>query len=150
MSKSAIDEDSKTYIAIVEDDDSLCRSLARLLHASGYHPVTYLSAEAFLDDAKRPAFDCLVVDIQLGGMSGIELGQHLLERGVTIPLIFLTAHEEWETLKRSLKTPFAAFLRKTDPGETVINAIGSSIRNINHDRRITTGSCNNKTGKTPY
>ena len=150
MSKSAIDEDSKTYIAIVEDDDSLCRSLARLLHASGYHPVTYLSAEAFLDDAKRPAFDCLVVDIQLGGMSGIELGQHLLERGVTIPLIFLTAHEEWETLKRSLKTPFAAFLRKTDPGETVINAIGSSIRNINHDRRITPGSCNNKTGKTPY
>jgi len=101
MSKSAIDEDSKTYIAIVEDDESLCRSLARLLHASGYHPVTYLSAEAFLDDTKRPAFDCLVVDIQLSGMSGIELGQHLLEHGMTIPLIFLTAHEEWETLKRS-------------------------------------------------
>jgi ActR/RegA family two-component response regulator len=45
MSKSAIDEDPKTYIAIVEDDESLCRSLARRLHACGYHPVTYLSAE---------------------------------------------------------------------------------------------------------
>jgi len=132
MSKSAIDEDSKTYIAIVEDDESLCRSLARLLHASGYHPVTYLSAEAFLDDTKRPAFDCLVVDIQLSGMSGIELGQHLLEHGMTIPLIFLTAHEEWETLKRSLKTPYAAFLRKTDPGQTVLAAIESSIKTMNH------------------
>jgi FixJ family two-component response regulator len=132
MSKKAIDEDPKTYIAIVEDDESLCRSLARLLHAFGYHPVTYLSAEAFLDDAKRPAFDCLVADIQLSGMSGIELGQHLHERSVTIPLIFLTAHEEWETLKQSVKTPYAAFLRKTDPGKTVLAAIESSIKNMNH------------------
>ncbi len=132
MGKEAINNYSKTYIAIVEDDESLCRSLARLLHASGYHSVTYLSAEAFLDDTKRPAFDCLVVDIQLSGMSGIELGQHLQERGVTIPLIFLTAHEEWETLKQSVKTPYAAFLRKTDPGQTVLAAIESSITNMNH------------------
>jgi len=111
MGKEAINNYSKTYIAIVEDDESLCRSLARLLH---------------------PAFDCLVVDIQLGGMSGIELGQHLQERGVTIPLIFLTAHEEWETLKQSIKTPYAAFLRKTDPGQTVLAAIESSITNMNH------------------
>ena len=128
MSKEAINEDSKTYIAIVEDDKSLCRSLARLLQASGYHSVTYLSAEAFLDDAKRPVFDCLVVDIQLSGMSGIELGQQLLEHGVTIPVIFLTAHEEWETLKQSIKTPYAAFLRKTDPGEVLIAAIDKAIQ----------------------
>ena len=127
MSKRAIDEDSKTYIAIVEDDESLCRSLARLFHASGYHAVTYLSAEAFLDDNKRPVFNCLVVDIQLSGMSGIELGQHLLEYGVDIPLIFLTAHEEWETLKQSVKTPYAALLRKTDPDQTVLAAIESLI-----------------------
>ena len=136
MSKKAIDEDPKTYIAIVEDDESLSRSLARLLHAFGYHPVTYLSAEAFLDDAKRPAFDCLVVDIQLSGMSGIEFGQHLLERSVTIPLIFLTAHEEWEMLKQSIKTPYAAFLRKTDPGQTVLSAIESSIATMNHSKHV--------------
>ena len=127
MSKEAINDCTKTYIAIVEDDESLCRSLARLLQASGHHSVTYLSAEAFLDDAKRPVFDCLVVDIQLSGMSGIELGQQLLEHGVTIPVIFLTAHEEWETLKQSIKTPYAAFLRKTDPGEVLIAAIDKAI-----------------------
>ena len=128
MGKEAINYCSKTYIAIVDDDESLCRSLARLLHASGYHSVTYLSAEAFLDDTKRPAFDCLVLDIQLSGMSGIELGQQLSEHGVTIPVIFLTAHEDWQTLKQSIKTPYAAFLRKTDPGEVLIAAIDKAIQ----------------------
>ena len=70
-----------TYVAIVEDDESLSRSLARLLRASGYHPVSYPSAESFLDDTKRPAFDCLVVDIQLEGMSGIELNEKLASVG---------------------------------------------------------------------
>lgn len=127
LGRKAIGEDSKTYIGIVDDDESLSRSLARLLKASGYHPVTYLSGEAFLGDSKRPAFDCLLVDIQLNGMSGPELGQHLLERGVTIPLIFLTAHEEWETFKQSIDTPYASLLRKTDPGQAVLAAIESSI-----------------------
>lgn len=150
MSEASINHSSKSYIAIIEDDESLCRSLARLLQASGYMPVTYRSAEAFLGDAKQPMFDCLIVDIQLGGMSGLELGESLALNGSNIPLIFLTAHENWETLKQSISTQHVVLLRKNDPGETVINAIESSIRHIDHDRRITAGSCNNKTGKTPY
>ena len=55
-------ESIKTYIAVIEDDEGLRRSLARLLRAAGYQPVTYRSAEAFLNDAKHPVFDCLVVD----------------------------------------------------------------------------------------
>jgi FixJ family two-component response regulator len=90
------------------------------------------------------------VDIQLGGMSGLELGERLARDGSSIPLIFLTAHENWEALKQSISTPHVALLHKSDPGETVINAIESSIFNINHNRRITAGSRNNKTGKTPY
>lgn len=150
MSEASINHSSKSYIAIIEDDESLSRSLARLLQASGYMPVTYRSAEAFLGDAKQPMFDCLIVDIQLGGMSGLELGESLARSGSNIPLIFLTAHENWETLKQSISTQHVVLLRKNDPGETVINAIESSIRHIDHDTRITAGSCNNKTGKTPY
>ena len=106
--------------------------LYRLLLASGYQPVTYHSAEVFLDDAKQPVFDCLIVDIQLGGMSGLELGERLARDGSNIPLIFLTAHENWETLKQSISTPYVVLLHKNDPGETVINAIGSSMANTNH------------------
>ena len=77
-------------------------------------------------------FDCLIVDIQLGGMSGLELGERLARDESNIPLIFLTAHENWEMLKQSISTPHVALLRKNDPGETVINAIGSSMANTNH------------------
>ena len=70
---------SPTYVAVVDDDESVCRSFARLLRAAGIQPVTYSSAEAFLADSKRPQFDCMVFDVQLGGMSGIELARAIAE-----------------------------------------------------------------------
>lgn len=114
-------------IAIVEDDESLCRSLARLLRASGYNPVSYLSAEALLNGAAKPVFDCMLVDIQLGGMSGIELGARLADDGSTVPLIYLTAHEDWQALKQSVANSCAGFLRKSDPAESLLATIRQAI-----------------------
>jgi len=54
------------YVAVVDDDESLCRSFARLLRAAGFQQITYNSAESFLADTRRPQFGCLVLDIQLG------------------------------------------------------------------------------------
>jgi FixJ family two-component response regulator len=112
---------------VVEDDESVCRSLARLLQAAGYQPVSYLSAEAFLNDANRPIFDCLTVDIQLGGISGIELHELLANAGSTTPVIFLTAQDLPEEVERSLRTRCAAFMRKSDPGDSVLAAIDKAI-----------------------
>ena len=70
------------YVAVVDDDESVCRSLGRLLRAAGFQPITYTSAESFLADKNRPQFGCLVLDIQLGAMSGIELAQKLVAEGV--------------------------------------------------------------------
>jgi FixJ family two-component response regulator len=67
----------QTYVAVVDDDEKLCQSFGRLLRAAGLQPITYPSAEAFLADTKQPRFDCLVLDVQLEGMSGIELAQRL-------------------------------------------------------------------------
>ncbi len=121
-------ESTKTYIAVIEDDEGLRRSLARLLRAADYHPVTYRSAEAFLNDAKHPAFDCLVVDIQLDGISGIELSEQLAASGSTAPLVFLTAHEDREALKQTVRAPFAGFLGKNESGAAVFAAIDEAIR----------------------
>ena len=120
---SAVSDIRQTYVAIVDNDESLCRSLSRLLRATGIQPVTYVSAEAFLADAKQPRFDCLVLDIQLGGISGIELHQRLNAVGSTIPVIYLTAHDELETREAALAAGCAAYFRKTDSGETVLEAI---------------------------
>jgi FixJ family two-component response regulator len=111
------------YVAVVDDDESLCRSLGRLLRAAGLQPVTYGSAEEFLADAKHPGFDCLVLDVKLGGMSGIELARQLVASGGHAPFIFITAHDDEETRAEALAVGCAAYFRKHDPGADVLQAI---------------------------
>jgi len=121
-------ESAQTYIAIVDDDESICRSLGRLLRAAGMQPVAYCSAEAFLADTSQPWFDCLVLDIQLGGMSGIELNQQLALSNSTTPVVFLTAHDEPDIREQALRTPCRAFLKKTTPGEVLLATIREAIQ----------------------
>ena len=116
-----------TYVAVVDDDDSVCRSFARLLRLAGFLPVTYDSGEALLEDRKRPSFDCLLLDIQLGGMSGLELGSAL--RGVhdCTPIIFITAHDDPEVKLQALAFGCAGYFSKTDPGEQVLEAVRLAV-----------------------
>lgn len=111
------------YVAVVDDDESFCRSLGRLLRAAGMQPITYPSAEAFLADKKQPQFDCLVLDINLDGMSGIELGERLATAGHTTPFIFITSVDEPDVLARAEAAGCAAFFRKTDSGAVVLDTI---------------------------
>jgi FixJ family two-component response regulator len=115
------------YVALVDDDASLCRSFSRLLRAAGFQPITYGSAEAFLDDTKRPRFDCLLLDIQLEGMSGLELSRRLAAVKDSTPVIFITAHDDPEVQAKALAGGCAAYFSKTDPGELVVEAIRRAV-----------------------
>jgi len=118
---------SGILVAVIDDDSSLCRALGRLLRAAGMQSVAYASAEAFLADPDRSRFDCLVVDIQLSGMSGIELSQSLTASGSTTPVIFSTAHHRPEIRDLAMQQHCAAYLRKADSGESVLAAINRAI-----------------------
>jgi FixJ family two-component response regulator len=111
------------YVAVVDDDESLCRSLGRLLRAAGIQPITYASAEAFLTDTKHPKFDCIVLDIQLGGMSGIELGRRIAAEPGHTPFIYITAHEDPDSRADAESAGCAAYFRKTESGAEVLEAI---------------------------
>ena len=111
------------YVAVVDDDESLCRSLSRLLRASDIQAVTYSSAEDFLADTKHPRFDCLVLDIQLGGMSGIELAQQLADVTDPMPIIFITSHDDEEVWEQAMTACGAAYFSKSDCGADVLDAI---------------------------
>jgi FixJ family two-component response regulator len=111
------------YIAVIDDDESLCRSMSRLLRAAHFQPITYPSAEAFLEDMKRPKFDCLVLDIQLQGMSGLELSQRLSAVRDTTPVVFITAHDDPEVRAQAEASDCAGYFRKTDSGADVLAAI---------------------------
>ena len=113
----------QTYVAVVDDDEKLCQSFGRLLRAAGLQPITYPSAEAFLADAKQPRFDCLVLDVQLDGMSGIELAQRLTAEGAPPPFIFITAHDDPAARAEGEAAGCAAYFQKTDSGTHVLEAI---------------------------
>lgn len=110
-------------IAVVDDDASLCRSLSRLLRAAGMRPVTYSSAEAFLADKEQPRFDCLVLDVRLGGMSGIDLGLWLSAEGAQAPIVYVTAYDDSETRANALRAGASAYFLKTDSGADLLDAI---------------------------
>ena len=112
-----------TYIAVVDDDEKVCQSFGRLLRAAGLQPITYSSAEEFLADSKRPRFDCLVLDVQLGGMSGIELAQRLQADGGSPPFIFITAHDDPGARDQATAAGCSAYFQKTASGTDVLEAI---------------------------
>jgi FixJ family two-component response regulator len=79
-------------IGLVDDDSSVRRAVARLLRTNGYDCVTYDSAEVALTDPALLQMDCIIIDIQLGGMNGFEFRDRLDALGVRIPSLFITAH----------------------------------------------------------
>jgi FixJ family two-component response regulator len=118
-----MNDTERLCVGVVDDDEQFCRSLDRLLRAAGMQPVTYKSGESFLADSLHPRFDCLVLDIELGGMSGIELGRRLAADGRHAPFIYLTAHDDPRTRAAAEAAGCAAFFRKTDPGADVLRVI---------------------------
>jgi FixJ family two-component response regulator len=110
-------------VAIIDDDEIQCRSLARLVRAAGFHPLTFPSGEDFLAARERVSFGCLLLDIQLSGMSGITLRQRLMAQGDRTPVIYITGHDDPATFTEAMKTGCAKFLRKTDSSTTIIEAL---------------------------
>lgn len=120
------------YIAVVDDDESICRSFSRLLRAAHFQPVTYASAEEFLADTKHPKFDCLVLDIQLEGMSGVELRQRLSAVNDVTPVVFITAHDNPEVRAHAKASGCIGFFHKTDSGSDVLATI-RRVTGLEHD-----------------
>lgn len=113
----------RRYIAVIDDDPSLCRSLARLLQHAGFQAITFESGEQFLADPLRAHFGCLLVDIQLGGMSGIEMHRRLVADGDRTPVIYITAFDDPRARTEALELGCAGFFRKTDAGTEILETV---------------------------
>lgn len=120
--------DGSVRVALVDDDESICRSFSRCLRAAGFQAVSYASGEAFLEDDRNSRFDCLVLDIQLEGMSGLELSRRLAAAKHAVPVIFITAHDEPEMRAQALDCGGVGFFRKSDPGHLVMEAIRQAVQ----------------------
>lgn len=118
----------KISIAVVDDDESFRRSLERLLRALGYETSLYSSAEAFLAPAQHPTPDCLVLDIHLGGMSGLDLQRRLRELGSTAPVVFVTANDTPIGRAEAERVGCSAYLLKPVTGQALQSAITQAVK----------------------
>jgi FixJ family two-component response regulator len=84
-----VSEQPPSFIAVVDDDESMCEALSRLLQVAGYDVRSYFSAESFLADPRHASTRFVVADIQLGGMSGFALQRKLLQENSAIPFAFI-------------------------------------------------------------
>jgi FixJ family two-component response regulator len=113
-------------VAVVDDDGSVRRAVARLLGAAGFNPVGYSSAEEFLADSTRARTDCLVLDLHLGGMSGLDLQERLAD-GAAPPIIFVTAHQEPDAEEQARRTGCVAFFHKPVSGRALLEAVRRAV-----------------------
>jgi FixJ family two-component response regulator len=118
---------STDVVAVIDDDPDMLRAVSRLLRVNGFRAVTFDSAEAFLESLNgcRPA--CLVLDIHLGGMLGLDLQRRLVDTGASPPIIFITGVDDDATRREAIAAGCVAYLRKPFPADLLIGAIRKAI-----------------------
>ena len=118
----------RPVISVVDDDESLRRSLSNLLRSVGFGVETFASAEEFLRSDQRENTGCLVLDLQMPGMSGLDLLRQLAFRDSRIRVVILTAHGDEETRRRSLQAGAVAFLDKPFHSDALLDAVRAAVR----------------------
>jgi FixJ family two-component response regulator len=114
-------------IAIVDDDQPLREALGSVLKAAGYSIDSFASAEDFLISPLRKEIACLILDVRLPGMSGIELQRRLSESGDSIPIIFVTAHGDASLRDIVMKAGATGFLTKPVRSDALLREIQAAL-----------------------
>ena len=114
-------------VFIVDDDPGVRDSLAMLLELKGFHTRTYESAEQFLERYRPVWPGCLVLDLRMTGMGGLELQAELARRGASLPIIIVTAHGDVATARAALKAGAVDFIEKPIDDEALVGAITGAL-----------------------
>jgi FixJ family two-component response regulator len=115
-------------ISIVDDDDSLRNSLDNLIRSVGFRAQGFSSAEAFLNSNQVHDTACLILDVRLPGMNGLELQRQIVAANWQVPIIFITSHADGDAQARALEAGAVDFLCKPFREEQLLNAIDAALR----------------------
>jgi FixJ family two-component response regulator len=115
-------------ISIIDDDESARRSTTRLIESFGFRAAAFESAENFLSSGQMDDTSCLIVDIRMPGMNGLQLQSQLAAAGCRTPIIFITAYDDQESRRRAMQAGAAAFLGKPFADKQLLQWIRSALR----------------------
>lgn len=124
---------SDAIVHVVDDDDAVRDSLAFLLKTADMEVLTYDSAESFFERLSQDTRGCLVTDIRMPGMSGIDLMKRLKERGIHFPVIVITGHADVPLAVQAMKVGAIDFLEKPFDDEAMLAAVRTAIERHQHD-----------------
>src|SRR6266850_3486604 len=120
-------QNSKKMIAIVDDDDSIRSALQGVLESAELPAQSFASAEEFLKSGQRHQIACLIADIRMPGMSGLELQAHLNAERCRIPIIFLTAHGDEKMRMQALRAGAVEFMAKPFDDEALLESVRAAL-----------------------
>jgi FixJ family two-component response regulator len=128
-------------VVIVDDDASVRQSTHRLIRSFGYRTQVFGSGQEFLDSDAADQADCLLLDVRMPGMSGLEVQRNLIERGARIPIVFITALASDEEERRARSAGAFEFLRKPVAEASLRSAILNVVRTSARGERNDDGGC---------
>jgi FixJ family two-component response regulator len=114
-------------IAIVDDDESVCSGMISFVQSLGYDAYSYGSAEAFLQSQERHETSCLISDVQMAGIGGLELQRILLAEGTRIPIIFITAFPDVQVQQQAMQAGATCFLSKPCDGDKLVHCLETAV-----------------------
>jgi FixJ family two-component response regulator len=126
---------SKSIVFVVDDDACLREGLADLIHSVGLQAQTFEQAEDFVEHRRPDAAACLILDVRLPGLGGLDLQRVLAARGDDIPIIFITAHGDIPMSVRAMKAGAVEFLSKPFREQELLDAIGEALDRDQAGRR---------------
>jgi FixJ family two-component response regulator len=115
-------------ISVVDDDESVRESLSGLIRSVGFGAKVFASAEEFLTSNRLLDTDCLILDVRMPGMNGLELQRRLAASHTSIPVIFITAHGDEEARVRALNGGAVEYLLKPFSEEALLSAIDAALK----------------------
>lgn len=119
-------KNNPALVAIVDDDQSVCEGLESLLKSIGFDTATFGSASSFLQSARFPGVSCVILDVRMPGMDGIELQRHLVASH-PIPIIFITAHKDEQIEEQVMRAGAVCLLAKPFADTALIDALHSAL-----------------------
>ena len=122
-------------IAIVDDDPSVQRGLQRLIRSAGWKAETFASAQEFLARSQAESPNCVLLDLQLPGLSGLDLQKRMAEVGLEIPIVFLTGHGDIPASVQAMKAGAVQFLTKPVDEQELLQAMEEAVERDRRTRR---------------
>jgi|SRR5436190_16987864 len=119
--------DQKSNIVVVDDDAGMNQAIERLLNAAGFRALTFASGEALLKSGAAANAACLVLDIHLPGLSGFDLCRRLMQDGLALPVIFITAYDDPDSQAQAKSVGAVGFFTKPFPGQSLVAAITRAL-----------------------